>query len=50
MKRFGHSIGGHTFKHPNLALLNEDQLFNEIILSANRLESMLKIKLLFYLK
>ncbi|MDC3122146.1 polysaccharide deacetylase family protein [Prochlorococcus sp. AH-716-J21] len=48
MIKYGHIIGGHTLNHPNLALLNEDELFNEITLSANKLESILKSKLLFF--
>ena len=48
MIKDGHSIGGHTFDHPNLALLNEDKISKQISLSANKLEYMIRSELIFF--
>jgi peptidoglycan/xylan/chitin deacetylase (PgdA/CDA1 family) len=41
----GHTIGGHTVTHPNLALLKESEADVEIMDDKKRLESKLNIKL-----
>lgn len=41
----GHHIGAHTMTHARLSGLNEEELINEIVDSANLLEKMLKIKI-----
>jgi peptidoglycan/xylan/chitin deacetylase (PgdA/CDA1 family) len=42
----GHTIGGHTVTHPNLALLDIEEVQKEVIEDKKRIESMLHVSLL----
>lgn len=45
LKKHGHSIGAHTKNHKNLSMIKDkDQLFDEIVLSSQRIEEKLNLK------